>query len=136
MIDTCSRRTENIFTFEDNASHTARKRLISNTFSKSFIISSQSARAAIRDTLFGDCLPLVDKAAVDGRPVEVLELSYAYSMDAFVQWQFGKSLRSNFLRDASERSAISKDSSHPPSIPFGATSSRTLRISFAEWASS
>jgi hypothetical protein len=103
MIDTSPRRTENIFTFEDNASHTARKRLISNTFSKSFIMSSQSARAAIRDTLFGDCLPIVDKAAVDGRPVEVLELSYAYSMDAFVQWQFGKSLRSNFLQDASER---------------------------------
>ncbi|KIY02256.1 uncharacterized protein Z520_02394 [Fonsecaea multimorphosa CBS 102226] len=95
--------TENIFTFEDNASHTARKRLISNTFSKSFIMSSQTARAAIRDVLFGDCLAILEKAAVHGTPVEVLELNYSYSMDTFVQWQFGKSLRSHFLRDSSER---------------------------------
>ncbi|OQU99969.1 hypothetical protein CLAIMM_05535 [Cladophialophora immunda] len=95
--------TENIFTFEDNGSHNTRKRMISNTFSKSFIMSSRTARAAIRDVLFGAYLPILEKSSIEGKAVEVLELNYSYSMDTFVQWQFGKSLRSNFLQDARER---------------------------------
>ncbi|KAJ5138688.1 uncharacterized protein N7515_003536 [Penicillium bovifimosum] len=95
--------TENIFTFKDNAVHSARKRMISNTFSKSFIMSSPTARAATRDVLFGRYLPIIRKSASEGKPVEVLEMNYSYSMDTFVQWQFGRSLGSNLLEDEKER---------------------------------
>ncbi|KAJ5836295.1 hypothetical protein N7447_002321 [Penicillium robsamsonii] len=95
--------TENIFTFEDNALHSGRKRMISNTFSKSFIMSSPAARAATRDVLFGRYLPIIRKASHEGKPVEVLGLNYSYSMDTFVQFQFGRSLGSNFLEDHEER---------------------------------
>lgn len=38
-----------------------------------------------------------------GKPIEVLGLNYAYSMDHFVQWQFGRSLASNLIGDQEER---------------------------------
>ncbi|PKY02461.1 cytochrome P450 [Aspergillus campestris IBT 28561] len=95
--------TENIFTFEENAAHSARKRMISNTFSKSFVISSPTARAATRDVLFGRYLPMLRKASSEDKPLEVLGMNYSYSMDTFVQWQFGRSLGSNLLEDLQER---------------------------------
>lgn len=95
--------TENIFTFEDNAAHSARKRIISNTFSKSFVLSSPTARAATRDVLFGRYLPILRKASSEDKPLEVLGMNYSYSMDTFVQWQFGRSLGSNLLEDTKER---------------------------------
>lgn len=58
---------------------------------------------AARDVLFGRYLPLVTRAAVEGHAVEVLGLNYAYSMDTFVQWQFGRSLASNLIEDQEER---------------------------------
>lgn len=95
--------THNIFTFEDNATHSTRKRLISNTFSKSYILSSATARGSIRDVLFGRLLPIIDASAVSEKPLEMLDLSYAYSMDSFVQWQFGRRLGSNLVEDHAER---------------------------------
>ncbi|KAL3480898.1 cytochrome P450 [Aspergillus californicus] len=95
--------TENIFTFEDNATHAARKRMISNTFSKSFVLSSPTARAATRDVLFNRYLPILRQAADQRRPIEVLEMNYAYSMDTFTQWQYGRSLGSNLLGNEKER---------------------------------
>ncbi|KAJ6099140.1 hypothetical protein N7467_000675 [Penicillium canescens] len=95
--------TENIFTLEDNALHSARKKKISNTFSKSFITSSPTARAATRDVLFGRYLPTIRKASSEDNPVEVLGMNYSYSMDTFVQFQFGRSLGSNLLEDDKER---------------------------------
>jgi hypothetical protein len=58
---------------------------------------------ATRDVLFGRYLPLVYKAAVEDKPLETLELNYSLSMDVFVQWQFGRSISSNFLEDEKER---------------------------------
>lgn len=77
--------------------------MISNTFSKSFVLSSQTARAATRDVLFGRYLPIIRKAAAENKPVEVLEMNYAYSLDTFIQWQFGRSLASNLLQNDNER---------------------------------
>lgn len=72
-------------------------------FSKSFVLASPGARAATRDVLFGRYLPKMERAATEGKPLEVLELNYAYSMDTFVQWQYGSKLGSNFLEDEEER---------------------------------
>ncbi|PGH15166.1 hypothetical protein AJ79_02531 [Helicocarpus griseus UAMH5409] len=93
----------NIFTFEDNAMHASRKRLISNTFSKSYVMSSQAARAATREVLFRRLLPLLDQHASAGKPLEMLEMNYSYSMDSFVHWQFGRSAASDLIRNPKER---------------------------------
>ncbi|VUC37124.1 unnamed protein product [Clonostachys rosea] len=95
--------TDNIFTFEDNATHSSRKRIISNTFSKSFVLSSPTAQGSLKDVLFGRLLPILQNAAQTGKPVEVLELSYSYSMDSFVQWQFGRRFGSNLVENLDER---------------------------------
>lgn len=77
--------------------------MISNTFSKSYILSSPTARAATRDVLFDRYLPILRKAVKEDRPLEVLELNYSYAMDTFIQWQYGRSLGSNLLEDEKER---------------------------------
>ena len=77
--------------------------MVSNTFSKSFVLSSPTARAATRDVLFGRYLPILENAANKKKPVEVLEMNYSYSMDTFVQWQFGRTLGSNLVENEEER---------------------------------
>jgi hypothetical protein len=76
---------------------------MSHTFSKSFITSSQSARAALRDVLFSRVIPLLHGAASKNEALEVIELNYSYFLDTFVQWQFGRSLRSNLVENVQER---------------------------------
>ncbi|KAK4942004.1 hypothetical protein LTR10_018185 [Elasticomyces elasticus] len=93
----------NLFTIQDNATHSARKRIMSHTFSKSFIMASQSARAAINETLFQRVLPLLYEAALSDKAIEVVEFNYSYYLDTFVQWQFGRSLRSNLIENEEER---------------------------------
>lgn len=62
-----------------------------------------TARAATRDVLLGRLMPLIFKHASENRPLEVLDLMYAYSMDSFIQWQFGRTLGSNLIEDQKER---------------------------------
>ncbi|KAF9891228.1 hypothetical protein FE257_004792 [Aspergillus nanangensis] len=100
---TTKNSTENIFTFPDNGPHAARKRIVSNTFSKSYVLASPTARAATCKVLFERYLPMLQKAAAENKPVEVLEMNYAYSMDTFVHWQYGRSLGSNLIEDEKER---------------------------------
>ncbi|KAL2820122.1 cytochrome P450 [Aspergillus granulosus] len=95
--------TGNLFTIKDNATHAAQKKILANCFSKSSIMSSESARAASRDVLFRRVIPLIREAATKDKPLEVLELNYSYLLDTFVQWQFGRSLRSNLVEDEKER---------------------------------
>lgn len=46
---------------------------------------------------------MMHAAAAADKPLEVLQLNYAYSMDTFVQWQYGRSLSSNLLENDAER---------------------------------
>ncbi|OQE44575.1 hypothetical protein PENCOP_c002G07222 [Penicillium coprophilum] len=95
--------TANLFTIKDNITHAAHKKALSGCFSKSSIMSSQTARAASRDVLFNRVLPLVYKASTENKAIEVIELSYSCLLDTFVQWQFGRSLGSNLVEDEQER---------------------------------
>ncbi|KAJ5951947.1 cytochrome P450 [Penicillium vulpinum] len=95
--------TGNLFTIKDNKTHAAHKKALSACFSKSSILSSETARAASRDVLFNRVLPLVYKAATENKAIEVIELSYSCLLDTFVQWQFGRSLGSNLVEDEKER---------------------------------
>lgn len=81
-------------------------------------MKSDAARCATRDVLFGRYLPLISKAAEHATPVEVLGLNYAYSMDTFVQWQFGRSLGSNLIEDMQEREMYLKGFFGPSNFTF------------------
>ena len=93
----------NLFTIKDNETHHAHKRIFSNPFTKSSILSSQPAICSVQEALFHRILPILHKAALDCRSIEVLEFHYSYFLDVFVQWQFGRSLRSNLIEDEDER---------------------------------
>ena len=93
----------NLFTIPDNATHSAQKRILSHSFSKSNILGSGHIRLATRDVLFARVIPLLHKAAKSGQPIEAIEFNYSYFLDTFVQWQFGKAFSSNLVEDETER---------------------------------
>ena len=93
----------NLFTIKDNATHSGQKRILSHSFSKPSILASESARASTRDVLYHRILPLLHKAALESKAIEIIEFNYSYFLDTFVQWQFGRSLRSNLVEDETER---------------------------------
>ncbi|KAJ5713042.1 cytochrome P450 [Penicillium malachiteum] len=95
--------TDNLFTIKDNKTHSAHKKALSSCFTKSFVMSSQTARAATRDILFNRVLPLLHKSSTENKAVEVMDLTYAYLLDTFVQWQFGRSIASNLVENEKER---------------------------------
>ncbi|KAB8278900.1 cytochrome P450 [Aspergillus minisclerotigenes] len=95
--------TDNLFTIKDNQTHAAQKKALSSCFTKSSVMSSQTARGSSRDILFHRVLPLIHKAASEDKPIEVMDLTYAYLLDTFVQWQFGRSLASNMVENEKER---------------------------------
>ncbi|CAI6097276.1 unnamed protein product [Clonostachys chloroleuca] len=66
------------------AAHSARKRMLSHVYAKSYILSNPTA-------------------ATSGAALEVLEILASYSMDAFMTFQFGLKLGSNFLHNKEER---------------------------------
>ncbi|EFX06222.1 cytochrome p450 monooxygenase [Grosmannia clavigera kw1407] len=83
--------------------HAERKRMMSNVFSKSYILANVTALAVVRTVLFKRLLPLIDAAATAGEPLEVLSLLASYSMDTFTGYQFGLAGGTNFLQDTDER---------------------------------
>lgn len=95
--------TDNLFTIKDNQTHAAHKKALSSCFTKSSVMSSQTARGASRDILFNRVLPIIHKASVEDKPIEVMDLTYAYLLDTFVQWQFGRSIASNLVENEKER---------------------------------
>jgi hypothetical protein len=73
--------------------------MITNIYSKSFILSSPTVHAISKAVIYNRLLPLIQQHAISGHPLEVLSLNYAYSMDAFTAYQFGIGLSTNFLQD-------------------------------------
>ncbi|KAL2688997.1 hypothetical protein Neosp_003047 [[Neocosmospora] mangrovei] len=83
--------------------HSDRKRMLSHVYSKSYILASPTVRETTRAVLFDRLMPIIKSSADSGKPLEVLEILAAYSMDAFMTYQFGLSLGSNFLQNVEER---------------------------------
>ncbi|KAK4505818.1 hypothetical protein PRZ48_003783 [Zasmidium cellare] len=93
----------NMLCMTDNKEHGLRRRMLSSVYSKSSIMSSANLRVTSRIILFDRLLPQLVKSAEDGKAVDMFKLSYAYSMDSFMAFQFGLKLGSNFLQDTRER---------------------------------
>ncbi|KAI4240465.1 MAG: hypothetical protein LQ352_007632 [Teloschistes flavicans] len=92
-----------MFSMKENKPHAARKRMLSNVFSKSFLQSSKDALEMTRLILFDRLLPTLDSFAVKASPVEVYELNYATTMDFVSSYLFGLSNDSNFILDVETR---------------------------------
>ncbi|KAG9767955.1 cytochrome P450, partial [Aureobasidium melanogenum] len=95
--------TRNMFTMMDSKEHSERKRMLSNVYSKSYVLASPTTRATTEVILFERYLPLLQESSDKGSSIEMLELDYAYSMDAFMAYQFGRTWGSNFIQDVQKR---------------------------------
>lgn len=87
----------------DSKSHGQRKRMLSNVYAKSYVLSSPTTYETTKEVLYGRYLPIFQGSSESQKPVEMLSLGYAYSIDAFTAYQFGLSLGCNFIQNVDER---------------------------------
>lgn len=93
----------NMFSMIDSNSHSVRKRLMSNVYSKSFLQSSSDLRELSREIIFGRLLPIIESSADDRTPLDVFDLNLASTMDLMTAYAFGFSNSTNFLQDPGSR---------------------------------
>ncbi|QKD56843.2 cytochrome P450 [Fusarium oxysporum Fo47] len=77
--------TENIFTFEDNAEHSARKRVISGIFSKFFILADATSRCSMKKILFGR---LLSRNLTENQKERRLYLDGFFAAAPYTFWQY------------------------------------------------
>lgn len=99
---TCSSE-RNMFSMIDSSSHSVRKRMISNVYSKSFLQSSSDLRELSQEIIFYRLLPIIESSAAERTPLDVLDLNLASTMDLMSAYVFGLSNSTNFLQDADSR---------------------------------
>lgn len=92
-----------MFSMIDSSSHSVRKRLMSNVYSKSFLQSSSDLRELSREIVFGRLLPIIASSANDRSPLDVFDLNLASTMDLMTAYIFGFSNSTNFLQDPDSR---------------------------------
>ena len=96
-------RVLNMFSIKANKPHAARKRMIANVYSKSFMQSSEEAREMTRLILFDRMLPAINVHAASGSSLEVFEFNYAVTMEFINSYLFGVSSEIDFIQDVEMR---------------------------------
>jgi hypothetical protein len=93
----------NMFSMIGHSEHSARKRLMSNVYSKSYLQSSAQVAANSEILLSQRFLPLIQQLAESGESVNVHELNNAFTMDFMSAYQFGLSNSTNFTQNVALR---------------------------------
>lgn len=91
-----------MFVMQDGKMHAARRRMISQVFSKSYILSSSVLQTTTKKILHDRLLPIIETASSTKTPIEMVALNFGYVMDAYMAFQFGSSLGSNFTQNESQ----------------------------------
>lgn len=92
-----------MFSMVGSKQHSARKRMLSNIYSKSYLQSSQQLSLLSRRLLFDRLFPILQQHAESGDLVEVHELNNAITMDFITGYIFGFAAATNFLEDVATR---------------------------------
>ncbi|KAL2063829.1 hypothetical protein VTL71DRAFT_5634 [Oculimacula yallundae] len=95
--------TTNLFSIIDRISHSRRKRMLTNVYAKSYVLASPTTQATTKIIIYDRLLPLIHSSTEEEKPMEMLSLNYAYSIDSFTAYQYGQSLASNFINDIRKR---------------------------------
>ncbi|KAL8668896.1 MAG: hypothetical protein Q9168_006493 [Polycauliona sp. 1 TL-2023] len=96
-------RIQNMFSTKASKPHAARKRLVTNVYSKSFIQSSPEVDELTRVILHQRLLPLLDSLAANGSTFDIMDLNYAITMDFISSYLFGLSDDTSFIRNVEMR---------------------------------
>ena len=99
--DLCS--VTNMFSMKESKPHSAQRRLVSNSYSKSTLQTSHELHHISQTLLFSRYLPLLDSLAISKSSVEVHELNFATTMDFINAYIFGLPNGSNFIEDVKTR---------------------------------
>jgi hypothetical protein len=83
--------------------HGERKRILASLYTKTTVQSSPDIRKIAKSVIVDRLLPLIEAAAEDQNPLDMLELSLAVSMDFVTAYLFGLQSSSNFLQDVQSR---------------------------------
>lgn len=86
--------------------HSARKRLISHVYSKSYIQSSSAAAAQSRAILYGRFLPILEDPGAEthaAHGIDIYSVFMAATMDFIASYIFGLGTGTNFLGDKAYR---------------------------------
>lgn len=92
-----------MFTMTGSKPHSARKRMLSNIYSKSFLQSSPHLSAISRTIIYDRLLPILQEAESSKSPVDVYEINQALTMYFVSAYLFGLPNATNFLQDVPRR---------------------------------
>lgn len=82
-----------------SAPHSARKRLLSNVYSKSYLQTSSDISTFNSRILTQKVLPKIAASAATGASIDVLRLNTAFGMDVMSAYEFGSAYGTDFLSD-------------------------------------
>ncbi|KAJ5788587.1 hypothetical protein N7457_003577 [Penicillium paradoxum] len=100
---TVENRTVSMFTMVDSKTHSIRKRMLSNIYSKSTLQTSPHLRVVSNAVILDRLLPILDEAARSCKSVDVHDLNQGLTMDFVSSYLFGLKNGTNLLQDASVR---------------------------------
>ncbi|KAN0071469.1 Cytochrome P450 [Elaphomyces granulatus] len=83
--------------------HSARKRMLSNIYSKSFLQSSDTLKIISHTMIYDRLLPVLFEAASSGSLIDIYDLNQAFTMDFISAFIFGLANATNFLQDVPTR---------------------------------
>lgn len=78
----------NMFSTVGHGEHSAKKRLLSNVYSKSYLQGSKQVEANSKALLSQRILPLIQGFAETGESVEVHGMNNAFTMDFMVRFRY------------------------------------------------
>lgn len=95
-----------MFTMTGSKAHSARKRMLSNAYSKSFLQSSPQMRVISDNIIYERLLPILNKAVSSNSPIDIHDINQALTMDFVSSYLFGLANGSNLLQDESLRQTM------------------------------
>lgn len=88
-----------LFATIHSTQHSARRRLLSNIYSKSYLQNSTDIASFTSHILIQNVLPKIATSAANSSSIDVLRLNTAYSMDVMAAYELGSAYRTDFLTD-------------------------------------
>lgn len=93
----------NMFSTCESRSHAARKRMLSNVYSKSFIHGSQAMAGIATDLIYNRLLPKLGQYCSTGAAVDIYPVLNAINMDFVTAYIFGLASSSDLTRQDDKR---------------------------------
>ena len=93
---------QNMFSTKESGPHSARKRMLSHVYAKSYLQSSPNMAFVIQNVIYGRLLPLLQVKERMGLPVNIRRTLESTTMDLVTGYLFGFQNASNFLTETEE----------------------------------